>query len=181
MNIRAFGRLVSAMIAMMAVLLNAGCAVDTGARGPYSYGTVGVYTPGVSVGVSTAPPVYYYGLPAYYGGYRPIYGEPAPVYVTPRPVHVERPLHVEPRPVYAPPRPGHAPWSAEYVAPGRGYEAFRPGYAPPHQMQGPAPARLPQLHQAAPYSVAQRPLGPPAQAGRAEQRARQGRRDHRRD
>lgn len=61
------------------------------------YWSIGVNSPGVSVGVSNAPPVYV--QPA------PVYVQPAPVYVRPRPVYVQpAPVYVQPAPVY---RPGY--------------------------------------------------------------------------
>lgn len=52
--------------------------------------SVGVASPGVSIGLSNAAPVYVQPAPAYV--------QPAPVYVQPAPVVVQRPV-----PVYAPP------------------------------------------------------------------------------
>lgn len=61
------------------------------------YWSIGVNSPGVSVGVSNAPPVVY-GYPSY--GY-PVY-DPRPVVVYPRPVIVHpRPVVVQSYPVYA--------------------------------------------------------------------------------
>lgn len=57
--------------------------------------SIGVHSPGVSVGVSNAPTVVY-GYPQY--GY-PVY-EPRPVVVYPRPVVVHRPVVVQSYPVY---------------------------------------------------------------------------------
>lgn len=68
--------------------------------------SIGVQSPGVSVGVSNAPPVVYgypsYSYPSY--GY-PVY-EPRPVVVYPRPIVVQpRPVVVERYPVYVAPGP----------------------------------------------------------------------------
>lgn len=77
--------------------------------------SIGVQSPGVSVGVSNAPPVVYgypshsypsYGYPVY--DPRPVVVYPRPVVVYPRPVVVERyPVYVAPPPWrYSEPR-GH--------------------------------------------------------------------------
>jgi hypothetical protein len=64
--------------------------------------SIGVHSPGVSVGVSNAPTVVY-SYPSY--GY-PVYHEPRPVVVYPRPVVVHpRPVVVHSYPVYAQPHP----------------------------------------------------------------------------
>ena len=55
--------------------------------------SIGVNTPGVAVGVSNAPPVYYAPPPVYYSP-RPIYYAPRPIYYAPPPVYYA------PRPVY---------------------------------------------------------------------------------
>lgn len=55
--------------------------------------SIGVHSPGVAVGVSNAPPVYYGPPPVYYAP-RPIYYEPRPIYYGPPPVYYQ------PRPVY---------------------------------------------------------------------------------
>lgn len=71
--------------------------------------SIGVHSPGVHVGVSSAPPVVYgypsRGYPSY--GY-PVY-EQRPVVVYPRPVYVQpRPVFVQTYPVYVQPEPwGH--------------------------------------------------------------------------
>lgn len=64
--------------------------------------SVGVGGPGVSVGVSNAPPYY---APA------PVYVQPAPVYVAPRPVYVA------PRPVYRAPPVVYGPAPVYYYGP----------------------------------------------------------------
>ncbi|MDO5694016.1 MAG: hypothetical protein Q4G70_16310 [Pseudomonadota bacterium] len=71
------------------------------------YWSVGVGSPGLTVGVGNAPPVYY--------GPAPVYVQPRPVYVQPRPVYVQPPAY------YAPPRVVYRP-AAVY---GGGY------YGPP--------------------------------------------------
>ncbi|MBK6867350.1 MAG: hypothetical protein IPG98_05245 [Burkholderiales bacterium] len=70
------------------------------------YWSIGMGSPGVSVGVSNAPPVYY--------APQPVYVQPAPVYVRPRPVYVAPPAYyapprvmVRPQPVYYYGPPGH--------------------------------------------------------------------------
>jgi hypothetical protein len=64
--------------------------------------SIGINSPGVSVGVSNAPTVVY-SYPSY--GY-PVYYEPRPVVVYPRPVVVHpRPVVVHSYPVY-----GHPQW-----------------------------------------------------------------------
>lgn len=67
------------------------------------YWSVGVGTPGVSVGVSNARPYY---APA------PVYVQPAPVYVAPRPVYVA------PRPIYQAPPVVYGPAPVYYGPPG---------------------------------------------------------------
>lgn len=68
------------------------------------YWSIGVGSPGVSVGVSNAPPVYY--------APQPVYVQPAPVYVRPRPVYVTPPAY------YAPPRVIYRPAPVYYGPPG---------------------------------------------------------------
>lgn len=62
------------------------------ARGDVQW-SIGVNTPGVVVGVSNAPPVYY-GPPQVYYGPPPVYYQPRPIYYAPPPVYYA------PRPVY---------------------------------------------------------------------------------
>ena len=77
------------------------------------YWSIGVNSPGVSVGASNAPPVYV--QPA------PVYVQPAPVYVQPRPVYVQpRPVYVQPTPVYV------QPPAVVYHRPYPGLQAPRP-------------------------------------------------------
>jgi hypothetical protein len=87
-----------------------GIATQAEARGNDVYWSIGVNSPGVAVGVSNAPPVYYEPRPVYYEP-RPVYHEPRPVYHAPRPVyHAPRPIYYAPAPVYyAPPPIFHAP------------------------------------------------------------------------
>lgn len=66
--------------------------------------SVGVGGPGVSVGVSNAPP-YYAPAPVYVQP-APVYMAPRPVYVAPRPVYHAPPVVYGPAPVYYGP-PGH--------------------------------------------------------------------------
>lgn len=55
--------------------------------------SIGVNTPGVAVGVSNAPPVYY--------GPPPVYYQPRPIYYAPRPIYYgPPPVYYAPRPVY---------------------------------------------------------------------------------
>lgn len=60
--------------------------------------SIGVHAPGVVVGASNAPPVYY-------GPPRGYYGPPPPVYYQPRPYYAPRPIYYGPPPVYYAPRP----------------------------------------------------------------------------
>lgn len=78
------------------------------------YWSVGVGSPGVSVNVGNAQPVYVQPAPVYY--------QPAPVYVQPAPVYYQpRPVYVRPAPVYFAPQPVY------YGHPGRGH-GRRHGY-----------------------------------------------------
>lgn len=86
------------------------------------YWSVGVGSPGVSVNVGNAQPVYSQPAPVYYQQ-APVYVQPAPVYYQPRPVFVRpAPVYLAPQPVY-------------YGNPGRGHGRGhgRGG----HYMQGP--------------------------------------------
>ncbi len=82
------------------------------------YWSVGVNSPGVSVGVTNGAPVYV--------AQTPVYVQPAPVYVQPTPVYVPRPVLIQPRPVYVQP-------TAVYVQPAPVYQQ---GWAPPGQAYG---------------------------------------------
>ena len=55
--------------------------------------SVGVAAPGLAIGATNAPPVYY--AP-------PVYVQPQPVYVAPRPVFMGEPYYVSPRYGYGP-------------------------------------------------------------------------------
>jgi hypothetical protein len=70
-----------------------GIATQANARGNDVYWSIGVNSPGVAVGVSNGPPVYYAPPPVYYAP-RPIYYAPPPVYYAPPPAYYA------PRPVY---------------------------------------------------------------------------------
>jgi hypothetical protein len=97
------------------------------------YWSVGVGSPGVSVNVGNAYPVY---TPA------PVYVQPAPVYYQPAPVYVRpAPVFVQPRPYYyGPPQvvyvqPGHRGWHKRHGHDRdddgyRGGYGYRQGYAP---------------------------------------------------
>lgn len=70
--------------------------------------SVGVHAPGVSLGVSSHPPVYYSRPPVYYSP-PPVYYSPPPVYYSPPPVYYApppvyhrgvRPVVVVPPPIY---------------------------------------------------------------------------------
>lgn len=79
------------------------------------YWNVGVGSPGVQLGVSNAPPVYYQPAPVYRP---PVYVQPYPVYVAPPQV-----VYVRPAPIYVAPT-YYAP--TQYVQtgwerPGRGW------------------------------------------------------------
>lgn len=96
-------------LALMGLVVGAwslsGIATQAQARDSVHW-SIGVQSPGVSVGVSNAPPVVYgypsHSYPAY--GY-PVY-DPRPVVVYPRPVVVHpRPVVVERYPVYVAPQP----------------------------------------------------------------------------
>lgn len=62
------------------------------ARSDVTWG-IGVAAPGVTIGATNAPPVYY--AP-------PVYVAPQPVYVAPRPVYMGAPYYVAPGYVYGP-------------------------------------------------------------------------------
>lgn len=72
------------------------------------YWSVGVGSPGVSVGVTNARPVFA----------QPVYAQP--VYVQQQPVYVQpRPVYVQPEPVYVQPRPYYVQQEPVYVVPER--------------------------------------------------------------
>lgn len=91
---------------LVAGLLGAGALGMAGAAQARSdvYWSVGVGSPGVSIGVANTPPVYY--APP------PVYVQPAPVVVRPRPVYVAPPAY------YAPPRVVYRPAPVYYGPPG---------------------------------------------------------------
>ncbi|HYW56536.1 MAG TPA: hypothetical protein VE934_06235 [Polaromonas sp.] len=84
-----------AALAAAAMLGLAGAAQ----AGSNVYWSVGVGSPGVSVGVTNARPVYVQPAPVYY--------QPQPVYVQPAPVYYQRPapVYYQPQPVYVQPAP----------------------------------------------------------------------------
>jgi len=89
------------------------------------YWSVGVGSPGVSVNVGNAQPVYAQPAPVYYQP-APVYMQPAPVYYQPRPVYVRpAPVYLAPQPVYYEQRRGHGRrhgHGGQYVqAPQQGY------------------------------------------------------------
>lgn len=99
---RAARLLKAGALASLAVagLLAAGAAQ---ARSDVSF-SLGIGVPGVSVGVTNAPPVYY--APPVYVQPRPVYVQPAPVYYAPAPVYVRpAPVYYGPPAYYGP--PGH--------------------------------------------------------------------------
>ena len=106
-------------------LLNTRMALPAGALGAVGvaqardvYWSVGVGSPGVSVGVGNVPPAYY--------GPAPVYVQPAPVYVAPRPVYVRpRPVYVQPPAYYAPPRVVYRPAPVYYGPPGHWHKKPR--------------------------------------------------------
>jgi len=69
--------------------------------------SVGVHAPGISIGASSHPPVYYSRPPVYYAP-PPVYYAPPPVYYAPPPVYYApppvyrgvRPVVVTPPPIY---------------------------------------------------------------------------------
>ncbi len=76
------------------------------------YWSVGVGSPGVSVGVGNLPPVYY--------APQPVYVAPPPVYVRPRPVYVAPPPMY-----YAPPQVVYRPARVDYWPPGHHHRKHR--------------------------------------------------------
>ncbi|HWI84455.1 hypothetical protein [Ramlibacter sp.] len=84
---------VSAKAAAVAALAlaAAGSATVAQARDNVYFSIGANVAPGVAVGVSNAPPVYY--PPVTYVQPAPVYYEPAPVYVRPAPVYYARPVY----------------------------------------------------------------------------------------
>lgn len=99
-----------------------GIATQAQARGGNDvYWSIGVNSPGVAVGVSNAPPVYYAPRPIYYAP-RPIYYAPPPVYYAPPPAYYA------PRPVYRS-HWGHGPrWDDRRHGHKHGHRGHRHGH-----------------------------------------------------
>lgn len=89
MKVKSFPRLLAAMASVAALTLGAGSAAQAHEN---IYWSVGIASPGVSVGVANAPP-----MPVYPS----MYVQPYPVVVAPRPVY-----YAAPAPVYYGPPPG---------------------------------------------------------------------------
>lgn len=81
-----------ACIAAALALGALGFGVNAQARSDVTW-SVGVAAPGLAIGATNAPPVYY--AP-------PVYVQPQPVYVAPRPVFRGEPYYVPPRYGYGP-------------------------------------------------------------------------------
>lgn len=95
-----------AMAAAVLVMGAIGYAGNAQARDNV-YWSVGVGSPGVSVNLGNAAPVYVQPAPIYY--------QPAPVYVRPAPIYYQpAPVFVQPRPLY------YGPPQVIYVQPGHG-------------------------------------------------------------
>lgn len=95
-----FSRSVSARVAVAALALAAaGTASVAQARSDVYFSVGANVVPGVSLGVSNAPPVYY---PPVYVQPQPVYVQPAPVYVRPAPVYygAAPAVYVQPAPIY---------------------------------------------------------------------------------
>lgn len=105
-----FNRSASSLMAAAGVAF-AALGMAGAAQADNVYWSVGVSSPGVSVGVANGAPMY---QPSYQPAYQPVYVEPRPVYVAPRPVYWRAPpqvVYVQPEPVYvAPPRYVQAGW-----------------------------------------------------------------------
>jgi hypothetical protein len=95
----------SAAAALLAV---AGLAMAPAAQARDNvYWSVGIGSPGVSVGVSNAYPVYTAPAPVYVQP-SPVYVQSSPYYHRPAPVYVQpAPIYVQPAPVYWGPGYGH--------------------------------------------------------------------------
>ncbi len=92
-------------------LASLGFAGGAQARDNLSW-SVGVASPGVSIGVSNS---------------RPVFVAPAPIYVQPAPVYVQpAPMFVQPGPFFVPPR-------VVYVQPA---QVYQPGWTPPGHAHG---------------------------------------------
>ena len=108
-----------------AVLLAGAAGVATHAHADNLYWSVGVGSPGVSVGITNGWPGPVYVQPA------PVYVQPAPVYLRPSPVFVQpvavAPIYYQTVPVYHPgwAPPGHA--HGWYKNRGHGHHGDRDG------------------------------------------------------
>ena len=108
-----------------AVLLAGAAGVATHAHADNLYWSVGVGSPGVSVGITNGWPGPVYVQPA------PVYVQPAPVYLRPSPVFVQpvavAPIYYQTVPVYQPGwvPPGHA--HGWYKNRGHGHHGDRDG------------------------------------------------------
>lgn len=86
--------------AAAAIVALAGLAMSPAAQARSDvYWSVGIGSPGVSIGASNAYPVY--TAPA------PVYVQPAPVYVQSSPYYRAAPVYVQPAPIYWNPGPGY--------------------------------------------------------------------------
>lgn len=95
-----FAKAAAAVLALAA----AGTATVAQARDNVYFSIGANVAPGVAIGVSNAPPVYY---PPVYVQPAPVYVAPAPVYVRPAPVYYSAaPVYYGAAPVYYGP-PGH--------------------------------------------------------------------------
>jgi hypothetical protein len=94
-------------------LAGAGTASVAQAHSNVFFSIGGNVAPGVAVGVSNMPPVYY--PPVTYVQPAPVYFEPAPVYVQPEPVYYGTPVYYGGGYVY-----GHRHWRHERWEHGRG-------------------------------------------------------------
>lgn len=108
-----------------AVLLAGAAGVATHAHADNLYWSVGVGSPGVSVGITNGWPGPVYVQPA------PVYVQPAPVYLRPSPIFVQpvavAPIYYQTVPVYQPgwAPPGHA--HGWYKNRGHGHHGDRDG------------------------------------------------------
>lgn len=82
------------------------------------YWSVGINSPGVSVGVAPSAPYYSYGQPVYVAPPPPVYVQPRGIYYAPPPAYVApRPIYYAPPAYYGPPRPafyGGGGWRGGY-------------------------------------------------------------------
>ncbi len=96
--------------AAAAALAMAALGMSAAARAGDVFWSIGLASPGVSVGVANAAPVYVAPQPVYVQP-QPVYVAPQPVYVQPRPIYYNQPVVVRPAPVY----------QAGWVQPGYGH------------------------------------------------------------